>query len=468
MQARKKEIDVREYSISVESVGDVVSGVLNEHPDLYYVSKGFRYSYSPATSTVVSISITYDTGLNDARWQSGAKAALAAVRPDMSELEKAIVLHDYLTVNCEYDKEHLDMGADKVPNTSHSTYGVFADGVAVCDGYALAYKYLLNKLGIECYMVTSSKMAHAWNMIVLDGEYYQVDVTWDDPTWDRVGQAMHNYMFRSDAAFAGHSDWRVTKGSSVVDYKAESTRFDNAFWKSCRSPLVISGSECYYAYYNAGRSYIKKTSLSDIDAAGAETVCGIDGWTVWGGAGTWQGVFSGLFQIDGRLYYNDKAYIYSIAMDGTDRKVEFTADTTEGYIYGCGLSRGKVRYALHKDPNENSEAKETVLIAQLNNVEIDDPYMPEATVKAPNITTYKVGQKINLQGGTVTYPSGSKTKTVALAANMLSGFDSSKPGICTVRVTTGGYTSSFETLIVEEPKMTVSAGQSLSGIYPKR
>ena len=53
-------------------------------------------------------------------------------------------------------------------------------------------------------------------------------------------------------------------------------------------------------------------------------------------------------------------------------------------------------------------------------------------VKAPDVTTYKVGQKINLNGGTFTYPSGSKTKTVALTASMLSGFDSARPGICTV------------------------------------
>ena len=51
-------------------------------------------------------------------------------------------------------------------------------------------------------------MNHAWNLIVLNGQYYQVDVTWDDPTWDLIGRACHTYMFCSDDAFSGHSDWK--------------------------------------------------------------------------------------------------------------------------------------------------------------------------------------------------------------------------------------------------------------------
>ena len=382
MRARRTQISVAEFGIPVTDIGNVVVGVLNENPDLYFVKKGFRYS--SMQSVVAMIMIEYEEGLDDAKWRSGANAALASVRPGMSDLEKIITLHDYLAVNCEYDKENLDLGADKVPNKSHSTYGVFADGTAVCDGYALAYKYLLNQQGIECYMVTSTAMAHAWNMVVLDGEYYQEDVTWDDPTWDRVGGAGHNYMLRSDAAFEGHYNWQVTKGSQVVDFKAVSTRFDNAFWAGCRSPLVIAEESCYYTAYS-GRPCIKKTSLSDITAAGT-VVTYIDPWIVWGGGGTWQGVYSGLFRIGDRLYYNDKSKIYSIAMDGTDQKAEFTADTTDGYIYGSGLSRGKVLYALHKDPNELGFAKETVLEAVIDagSVEPDPPVEEDKALNLDN------------------------------------------------------------------------------------
>lgn len=85
-------------------------------------------------------------------------------------------------------------------------------------------------------------------------------------------------------------------------------------------------------------------------------------------------------------------------------------------------------------------------------------------IKPPTITTYKVGQKINLKGGKVTYLSGNSTKTSEIQSKMISGFDSTKPGVCRVTVTCGGYMSSFDTLIVEEPKLTALHGQKLADI----
>lgn len=628
MKNRVTPIDVSQYDIPYETTEPskiklLVSGTLNEHPDLYYVGNGFSYSHTAAK--IISLNIAYNTTLNASAWQNGANEALAAVNESMSDLQKAIALHDYLAVNCEYDKENLD--ANSLPQEVFTTYGVFVNRSAVCQGYALAYKYLLNQVGIECHMVTSDAMNHAWNLIKLDGQYYQVDVTWDDPVWDLVGRASHGYMFCSDTVFQDekhkHRDWSVTKGSSVVDYQATDTRYDNAFWTDCTSPLVLSGNDCYYISPNGGRGQydkpaLMKTSLNEITADGT-ILQEIDKWTAWIGSGAWSGAYSGLFRIDDRLYFNDKTNIYSVDMNGTDKKTVFIADTTYGYVYGSAYYRGAVRYSLHQDPNLT--AKEEVLkanidvggtvpapepesgvalnldnlyqtytaldgtmltsaangrpkllifyrnpcgncqstiynisrsIDQFTGIDIyalesdggtkeateeikktwgcDDiifsydtstknknsmwEYLREAgvadatvampvlcyidannrlqyitrglktadevrsnleqycgyrqsdmvAVKAPDVTTYKVGQKINLKGGTFTYPSGSKTKTVALAANMISGFDSSKPGICKVGVAIDGYRSSFEVLIVEEPKLQVPVGKRLHEI----
>lgn len=361
--ARETEIYISEYNILEKDIGAIFSGVVNDHPDLYYVKTGFGYSYSG--TIVTRIRPIYIDGLDDAAFRAGLQDALSVVKPGMTELEKAVALHDYLVINCEYDKINLD--ANTIPDVSYSAYGVLADGVAVCQGYALAYKLLLNKVGIECYMVTSGKeaMNHAWNLIVLNGEYYQVDVTWDDPTWDMTGRAVHTYMFRSDAEFweLDHYGWEVTSGSEVVDYKATDTRYDSAFWLKCRSPLVLTEDGCYYVAYENSSAYIKKKeSLDDITDTG-DLVLNIGKWPVWGGGGSWQGAYSGLFQMDGRLYYNDTTSIYSIAPDGSDQHTEFTADTTDGYVYGSALSRGKVLYCLRQDPNY--KGKETVLVADI-------------------------------------------------------------------------------------------------------
>ena len=359
--ARNESINVFQYKIPIDVWGDFVSGVINEHPDLYFVEK--RYQASVSGSYLYTVNLTYNNTLDDAAVQRGIGEALATVDETMSPLEKAIVLHDYLVVNCEYDKENLDAGT--VPNESHTIYGVFAKRMAVCDGYALAYKYLLKQVGIDCYMVTSDSMNHAWNMIVLDGQYYQVDVTWDDPTWDKIGRAVHTYMFRSDSAFAKHQDWRITYGSQTVDYKATDTRYDNAFWTECDSPLVLVGDDCYYVSFDSVKNegVIKKGTLANFTDGGT-AIQSIDCWTVWGNPNSyWQGAYSGLFRVDDRLYYNDKSSIYSIAMDGTDKRTEFTADTSTGYIYGSAYYQGNVLYALHQTPNLNG--RETVLVASM-------------------------------------------------------------------------------------------------------
>lgn len=361
MLARNTMIDISGYDIPSDDSGRAVvkswvSGVLNEHPDLYFVER--EYSYWSNGTIITAIAFTYSDAYDDELFRQNVAAALSRVDSQMSDLEKAVVLHEYLTINCEYDYENYLNGT--IPSESYSAYGTLVNRTAVCQGYALTYKYLLNQLGIDCYMVTSDSMNHAWNLIVLDGQYYQVDVTWDDPVWDKIGRSVHTYMFRSDAAFERHQDWRVTSGSSVVDYVATDIRYDNAFWTDCDSPLVLEGDDCYYV---SSKGSINKTAFSEITNEGTAVVS-IGTWPVWEGGGTWGGSYSGLFRIGDRLYYNDKSSIYSIALDGTDKKTEFTADTSTGYIYGSAYCQGKVLYTLHQTPN--FDAKEEVLTADMD------------------------------------------------------------------------------------------------------
>lgn len=379
MKKRNPSIDVSSYNIPAsqtnagwtsEKARNLVGAVLNEHPDLYYVSGSYGFSFGSDGSggyKVTTLIFTYTDGLDDTAFENAVNKALETIAGVTDDVQKVILLHDYLAVNCEYDYENYLAG--KVPSTSHSAYGVFVNRTAVCQGYALAYKYLLNRAGIDCYMVTSDSMNHAWNLVKLGGNYYQVDVTWDDPTWDLVGRAAHTYMLRSDAAFKSvgsnpHRDWSVTSGSGVVNYEATDTTYDSAFWLDSNSPLILIDGEWYFAAYDA-TSYtcsIQKRTLADTEGT---AICSFDHWPSWGaGSSLWPGAYSGLSLINGRLYYNDKAKIYSIKPDGTDQKTEFTADTTNGYIYGSAYCQGKIYYSLHQGPN--FDAKEEVLTADIS------------------------------------------------------------------------------------------------------
>ena len=91
----------------------------------------------------------------------------------MSQREKALVLHNWLIFNAAYDETY----------TIYNPEGVLLKGAGVCDSYSKAYGLLLDRAGIENRRLTDSKkIDHAWNLVRIDGQWYHVDCTWDDPT----------------------------------------------------------------------------------------------------------------------------------------------------------------------------------------------------------------------------------------------------------------------------------------------
>jgi hypothetical protein len=85
---------------------------------------------------------------------------------------------------------------------THTAYGALANGEAVCEGYACAAKLLLNELGILCdiqFGVCTNGGGHAWNLVELDGQWYQMDVTWNDGSADRSDYLLvtDDYMRKS-------------------------------------------------------------------------------------------------------------------------------------------------------------------------------------------------------------------------------------------------------------------------------
>ena len=94
-----------------------------------------------------------------------------------NDFEKELIIHDQLCKSVKYDSEfESDIGA------VYSIYGALINGHAVCEGYARAFKLLCQSAGLECILITgdSKGVGHLWNMVKLEGNWYHVDVTWDD------------------------------------------------------------------------------------------------------------------------------------------------------------------------------------------------------------------------------------------------------------------------------------------------
>ena len=122
--------------------------------------------------------------------------------------EKAI--HNYMVLNCEYDYDNLQNNT--IPWVSYSAEGVLVNRTAVCQGYALAFQMFMEVLDIPCETITSYQLNHAWNRVMLDGEWYMVDVTWDDPVPDQPSRLRFSYFNMPSRFFSGHdaSDYTQT------------------------------------------------------------------------------------------------------------------------------------------------------------------------------------------------------------------------------------------------------------------
>ena len=103
------------------------------------------------------------------------------ITPGMSDYQKALALHNWLIFNANYDHTY----------TWFSAEGVLLHGAGVCQSYAEAYRLMLTRVGIENTLEHGDN--HVWNMAKLDGKWYHIDCTWDDPNeggferWDFFG-----------------------------------------------------------------------------------------------------------------------------------------------------------------------------------------------------------------------------------------------------------------------------------------
>ena len=119
------------------------------------------------------------------------RIALAeCIRPGMTEYEKELAIYEYVLTRCTYGF------LEENPDDSYNAYGALLEGKAVCNGYAQAFMLLSSCAGLETQIIygDAGGESHAWNCVKLDGEWYMVDATWDDPLPDASGRKYYAYF----------------------------------------------------------------------------------------------------------------------------------------------------------------------------------------------------------------------------------------------------------------------------------
>lgn len=137
------------------------------------------------------------------------------ITPSMSDKEKVKAIHDYLVKNTQYDinlASNIYNTSDKTSD-SYMAYGVLVKHLGVCDGYAKAFNMFMDIMGIPSERVVGTSsynkqlVNHAWNRLYLDGQYLNVDVTWDDPIPDRGDTVGYDYYLITDKELAKDHIW---------------------------------------------------------------------------------------------------------------------------------------------------------------------------------------------------------------------------------------------------------------------
>ena len=155
--------------------------LLNNFVHPYNSSNNIKLTYGGDYTIGISINKAYSNDDIAAINEIVDKVIKEKLNNNMPTREKIKIIHDYIIDNAEYDKLKYENKNDATYK-SNTAYGVLVQGYGTCNGYADAMAIFLDKLNIINYKISNSE--HIWNLVYLDGKWYHLDLTWDDPISD--------------------------------------------------------------------------------------------------------------------------------------------------------------------------------------------------------------------------------------------------------------------------------------------
>lgn len=383
------EIDISKYKLNKDITADqdflnnsLVSAVY-ENPELFYLTTGYKYSYYPDGSIA---KLVPQYSMSKAQYQQKKPQFDSAVNglisgiDGLNDFQKVLTLHDRLAQYITYDLTAAN---------AYDSYGALVDKRAVCQGYTLAYVYLLKLCGIKSVPVSSSSMQHMWNLVQLDGEYYHVDVTWDDESimygdnsYEITGRVNHKYFLRTDSEFKSiktpHNGW----SSDIV---CDSTKYSDLFLRNDSARATESKTFCdenyiYYVKNNDQSSDIIRRLVQ----TGTEKVL----YTVengrWAQSGlkytVWSAYNSRIAENNGELYFNESDKIRKINLSSGTVSDVCTLDIAgDECAIGLAIVDGKLKYDKLSRSNVVTQLIDT-------GVDISNPVVPTSPTQPTEST----------------------------------------------------------------------------------
>lgn len=166
---------------------------------LYSCSGRWKWTSQKKKATLI-FSADYRTTLKQ---EEKLDAAIASALEeldltDATDYEKVKAIHDYIINRVSYDQSYQ----------KHTAYHALVNKSSVCEGYALAAYRMFLDTGIDCRIIvgTADGGPHAWNIVKVDGKWYNIDLTWDDPITSNGTQVLrYDYFLKNEEDFINHT-----------------------------------------------------------------------------------------------------------------------------------------------------------------------------------------------------------------------------------------------------------------------
>lgn len=180
-------------AVNTSELQNVFEAVYNDHPELFYLETGYSCKYL-RSGECVEITLKYNRTIDNIEqsrndFEARAQSIVNGAAGLQNNFEKEKYAHDAILAAADYATS---------AEMNQSAYSALVNGSTVCAGYARAFQYVMQQMGIPCYYCTGySGENHAWNIVKLEDGYYNVDTTWDD-----TDPATYDYFNKTDSDFA--------------------------------------------------------------------------------------------------------------------------------------------------------------------------------------------------------------------------------------------------------------------------
>lgn len=186
-------------SIEPETIFKIYKAIRNDHPEIYWVDgkasiNYFEFSGLKKMDLIFNYTLTKEEVINMNCDIDEVVDSIVIEYSSLSEFQIVKSIYEYLSDNIVYNNEPADY--------DYGIFGALVNGKAVCAGYSKAFQFLLSYFDIDAIycsgVIENNPEGHAWNLVKLDDEWYQVDVTWGDMELENYNVISYSYLLITD------------------------------------------------------------------------------------------------------------------------------------------------------------------------------------------------------------------------------------------------------------------------------